>query len=364
MRRSSLVLGMVALTALACSEPASLVPTSPSAPSSTGLELTGPASIAPGQAVQLNAGIRLSDGTVKLSSPGTPLQWFSSNSGILRITSAGLATGVSNGEARITVSQGAGINFRQASKEFVVTPAGTFRLIGTIFESDYPSVPVLGARVTVNPGGATYVTGFDGTYRLYGVPADAVITVTKSGYLPSTQPVQLTEHTVRNFGLVINGTRVTIAGPYTLTIDMTGICSSGQPLNSALRRRTYDATVTQNGPDIAVRLTESRFRLNGTGRGNWFSGRAGTDGVLFVLDWFDAYYYYYGLSPYPSIAERLADSTVLVSQGTVSTTGSAAGLSGLLDGAMIQWGAQFPNWNTNTVGYCYSPSAQFTLTPR
>ena len=364
MRRLSLVSGLVALTALGCSDPGSLLPTTPSPPGVAGLELTGPSAIAPGQTVQLLANIRLADGTMKLPSPGTPVQWFSSNNSVLRVTAGGLAMGgPSVGEARIFVNVGTGQATRSSSKDFVVVPEGTFRMVGTVVEADYPSVSVLGAKISVSPGGLSYITGFDGSYRLYGVPANAVITVTKAGYKTTTQSVQLNGHSTQNFGLAIDGTRVMISGPYRLTIDATGSCFGGPPLSVANMRRTYDATVTQNGPDVTVQLTEARFRLNGNARGNRFSGRAGADGVTFILDGFDPYYYYYGLSPYPSVVERLADSTYLVPQGTITATGSGATFSGALNGSVSQWNSGFP-FNTFQLTHCTSPSGQFSLTPR
>jgi hypothetical protein len=364
MRRLSLFSGLVALTALGCSDPGSLLPTSPSPPNVVSLEIAGPASIAPGQSVQLLANLRLADGTIKQPSPGTPVQWFSTNNNVLRVTGGGFVSGGNPGDARITVIHGTGATSRSANREFVVTPDGTFRLVGTVYEADFPSVPILNARVTVN-GSLTYITAPDGGYRLYGVPADAVVTVSKAGYTPITQSLRLTQHTTQNFNLPLSGSRLTISGLYTMTLDATTPCSSGTPLNSSLRRRTYDATVTQNGPDVTVLLTEARFRLNSLGRGNRFSGRASSDAVAFALDPYDAYYYpYYGPAYYPNVAERLADNTILVPQGNVVATASGAGLSGTMDGSIFQWNDRFPNSNLFLVGYCYSTSIQFALTPR
>jgi hypothetical protein len=363
MRRLSLVVGIVALTALACSDPTSQIPTSPSAPAVTAVEIGGPSSIAPGQAVQLVANIRLADGTIKLPSPSTPVQWFSSNTSVLRVSSTGLATGQQVGDAQIFLVHGTGPTQRQATKEFVVVPDGTYRLVGTIFEADFPTVPVINARVTVTPGSLTTLTGFDGRYKLFGVPPNAVVTVMKFGYTTISEGIQLSSHTNRNFNLPLTGTRLVIAGPYKLTIDFSGSCSSSNPLSPPLRLRTYDAVISQNGPEISVVLTEARFRTNPIGRGNKFVGRADSDGATFWLDPFDAYYYPYGQIYYPNVAERLSDNTILVPQGSATTTGSAAGLSGSMQGWIDHWDARFPNFNMIHLGYCAS-SAQFTLTPR
>ena len=364
MRRLSIVVGTVALTALACSDPTSQLPTAPTAPGVTGLQLEGPSSIAPGQSAQLVAAIRLADGTTKQPSLSTPVQWFSSNTNILRVSSTGLATGVQVGEARITVFYGTGISMRQATKEFIVVPAGTYRLTGMITEAGFPSVSVIGARVEVMPGSLAAITGLDGRYTLYGVPSDSVVTISKAGYTTVSQALQLTAHATRNFVLALSGPRFMIAGPYTLTIDVTGSCSSSTPLSASLQLRSYEAVITQTGPEIFVTLTEPRFRINPIGKGNKFIGRAGTDGVTFTLDAFDPYYYYYYQTYYPSVAERLSDSTILVPWGTVFATGSTTSLSGSMQGGIYRWDARFPAYNSNVVSSCDSPAIKFTLTPR
>lgn len=365
MRRLSFVVCLVALTALACEDPTSQIPTSPGPPAVTGIELSGPSSIAPGQSAQLVVTIRLAGGIGKLPSPGTPLQWFSTNNAVLSVNAAGVASaGQQVGAAQIFVTYGTGSGQRQANKEFIVVPDGTYRLVGMIGEADFPTAPVIGATVSVSPGSLASVTGPDGRYQLYGVPAAAVVTITKAGYTTLSQNIQLTSHTTRNFSLVLSGTRFTIAGPYTLTLDLTGSCSGNSPLSASLQQRTYDAVITQNGPEVLVVLTEGRFRINSIGRGNKFTGRASADAVSFILDPFDLYYYYYNQLYYPSIAERLADNTILVPQGSVTASASGAGLSGTMQGAILRWDARFPLFNTTVLTYCNPAAIRFTLTPR
>jgi hypothetical protein len=365
MRRLFLVAGIVALTALACSDPASRLPTSPSAPAVTNLEITGPASIAPGQSVQLAATIRLGDGTSKLPSLGTPLQWFSSNSAVLRVSSTGLATGLQAGEGRITVIYGSGPTSRQASREFIVVPDGTYRLVGVVRDAEGPGFALPGVRLESTPGPAVATTDSTGHYRLYGVAANAIIQITKNGYVPASQAVQLTTHTTRDFQLVLSGTRVLIGGAYTLDIDATGLCSSGSTLSAELRRRVYEATVTQSGPLVEVLLTEPRFRLNGINRGNRFIGYADSSGITFELEPYDSYYYpYYGPTAYPNVAERLSNGTFLVPQGKAATVVTAAGVSGTIGASIYNFDSRFPASNTFVLGYCSSSAARFTMTPR
>jgi hypothetical protein len=332
------------------------------------IEISGPSSVPPGQSAQFSATARLSNGFPKQ----IVARWSSSNSGVLQVNSAGVATAVSQGgEATVRVevtdmtqtARGPSTVTRTASREVVVVPDGTYRLVGTVTDADLPTLPVVGARVEV-PGGVSAITGSDGRYRLYGVPPESDVEVTKEGYRSDLQRVQLTAHATQNFRLALIGQRLDLAGSYTLTVEASG-CPGSRPLPSALQRRTYDVRLTQTGAALEATLTEPRFRLNSIGRGNQFTGRAETDGATFILQqFFDYYYPYYGPASYPNVAERLADGTHLVVSGTAVTTGSrVAGLSGTLNGTMQQWDSRFPAPQFLLTS-CTSSTHQFTLTPQ
>lgn len=363
MRRLSLIAATLMATVLAglilaCDDPVSRVPTTPIAPGVAGVTIIGPDTVAPGKSAQFTAMIRLSDGTTKAHSAGTVVQWTSSS--LLEVNSSGVAfAGQQLGDASLTARVGTGNTSRQATKQIVIVPDGTFRVVGSVTEAGYPTVPVIAARVEASPGSAVAITDVDGRYRLYGVPANATLTVTKSGYTTSAQSLQLTAHATWNFQLALIGPRFDHSGLYTLTLDATGNCVSSRPPEPSLQRRTYDATLTQNGPEVTVTLTEPRFRTE-AGGGNRFTGRASGDSVSFYLAYFYSYYYYY----YPSIAERLADSSVLVPSGTALTTRSAAGLSGTMNGGFQVWDSRFPSFNSNLLSFCNSTAIQFSLTPR
>ena len=365
MRRLSLVVGLIAFTALACSDPTSVLPNSPSPPGVTGLEISGPPSIAPGQSAQLTAMIRLADGTSKLPSLATPISWFTSNSGVLRVSATGLLTATQQrGEARIFAQIGSGNSTRQASRDFIVLPDGTFRLVGIVRDAEGATVPLGGVRVEATPGSVVTTTDSLGQYRLYGVPPSAVIQVSKTGYAPLSQELQLTTHTTRDFQLVLNGTRVMVGGTYTLEIDATGTCSGTSNLSADLRRRVYEATVTQSGPLVEVLLTEPRFRLNSINRGNRFNGHADAAGVTFELQPFNSYYYpYYGPTAYPNVAERLPLG-FLVPEGIVTVSVSAGGASGAMNASIYQYDARFPISNSAILGFCSSSATRFTLIRR
>ena len=127
----------------------------------TRLEILGAGSVAPGQSAQLNAIAHRSDGTT--ADITATANWRSSRVAVLLISAGGLATGQANGDAVVTVSVAGG---RSASREILVLPPGTYRLVGLVGESDSPTSPVVGAQVDVigGPPGLSTLTGPDGRY--------------------------------------------------------------------------------------------------------------------------------------------------------------------------------------------------------
>lgn len=345
----------------ACDDPVSRIPTRPSVPSISSLEIAGPSSVAPGQSVQFTATARLSDGTTKIPQN---LRWRSSRTSFLQVNGTGLATaGSQMGEALLTAELTASGGLRQSTKEIVIVPDGTFRLVGLVSEAESPVTPVIGARVEVEPGGLAANTDFEGRYRLYGVRADANVRVTADGYVAQEQRLQIATHATVNVQLPLSGPRIILSGPYFLGIDLEGPCLGSSPLAGDLQHRRYEAMLTSSGSAVDVVLTAPGFRLNSIGRGNRFSGRSVSTGAKFTLEPFYYYYYpYYGPTTYPSVAERLANGTFLVTEGTVNMTGSPALLSGVTSGWIANWDSRFP-LNQFLLGGC-AGSMRLTLTQR
>ena len=144
----------------------------------------------------------------------------------------------------------------------------------------------------------------------------------------------------------------------TSTSDATANLATAEEL--VRRAARYGATLTQKGLTLEVWLTEPRFSVN-LGRGNHFSGHVDPAGATFTLgpyaepwDW--------GVKPtYPDVSELLLNGTYLVASGTAVTIGSAAGLSGVLDGYLEKFDSRFPD-AAFSLGLCSRP--RFTLTPR
>ena len=91
---------------------------------------------------------------------------------------------------------------------------------------------------------------------------------------------------------------------------------------------------------------------------------AGEKRATFTLEYYWSYYYsYYGPPGYPNVVERLGDNTYLVVEGDVTTTGTAAGLTGTLRGDITHWDSRFPA-NARWLGECSGTNIQFRVTPR
>jgi len=362
----ALTLIAIPVLSATCDNLRSVAPTGPGAPTIGSVQISGPATVEPGQVVQFNALVVMTDGTPKVvASPDTKIAWRTSSSSILTVDSSGRATaGKVNGATTLTVevtnlpgpTSPGGVS--RSTKEIVVVPDGTYRLVGIVRDAEFANVPIVGARVEVTPGPLVATTDFGGRFTVFGAPADVDVKITKDTYQPSSQSLRLSAHTTQNFQLAPVSARLRLNGSYTLAIDLVGACNGTKPLAADLQHRRYDALVSQNNLMITVTLTEPRFRLNGT-QGDRFTGQAGVGGATFG---FDSVFFYYSYVYYPSVAERLADGTILVVDGTAITTGSESGLSGQMNGGLTVYDSRFPT-NSTILGSCRGP-IQVTLTPR
>jgi hypothetical protein len=164
----------------------------PQAPRSTGpalgligIELSGPSTTTPGQPVQFTATVRLEDGTLKDGSSDPAILWRSSDPSVIQVTQTGLATPlVSQGAAGIHVEIKGDRFGRSATRELLVLPPGTFRLIGTVYEEGVASISIPGARVEVVSGTPVSFTNQHGGFVLYGVPPVADIRISADATVP------------------------------------------------------------------------------------------------------------------------------------------------------------------------------------
>jgi hypothetical protein len=340
-------------------------PSPPGPPFVTSLEISGPGVIAPGESAQFTAFAHLSDGTRK---PAEHVRWVTRQRILLVDQSSGLATGGPVPGEDVVIAQlppGSVGSMPYASKEILVLPAGTFRMVGTVTEDVPPAAPIFGARVELASGmSGGGVTDQEGRYRIYGVPASADIRVSRDGYHPRVQRVQLTGHLTQDFQLGLSGVRLGLTGSYLLTVD--AACATSTPVREDVRHLVYAARLTQTDARVDVELTEGpRFRVNVAGRGNRFSGHVDAAGATFDLG--DSFYPYYGSydpSIYPHIVERIPDGTFLTLDGRVAARGSGAALAGDLRGFFAHYSSRFPDVTSPgaALGTCYSTVHGLRLT--
>ena len=315
------------------------------------LEIVGPATIAPGQSAEYSAVQVLLDGSRQ---PAVGVAWSAGPSVLLQVNATGLVSAQppfrGEGTLQVELTGNRGV---RASREILVLPDGTFRVVGTVTEADVTNIPIHGARVeaAVEEGFSTLATfatsGPDGRYKLYGVPGDGYFRVRQEGYVTRMDRIQVANHETRDVQLRLESERPVRAGDYRMTIE--ALCGSGlgQPLPNELRRRQYDAVITQNGPQLTVTLTGAPFFVSGD-QGNRLTGVVTATGATFKMRQFYIPYYYHDGPAHPDVVERLQDGTLLVIAGDVTVATTSDGLasvhprSGL--GSLTQWrGTAFPN---------------------
>jgi len=239
----------------------------------------------------------------------------------------------------------------------MVTPAGTFRLTGTVTESGFP---VANATVAVTSGigsGPSTTTNSSGQYRLYGVAGQIELTVSKTGYTPAVQALMVTTSSVLDMSVSQPGGLQDLTGTYALRIAADAGCGKGpqQPFPDDLKERRYTATITQTGPVLRVQLSGATFQVKG-GAGDNFLARIEPGQVTFQLG--DGYY-----TPYPDILESLDDGRGILVEGSGTLTASGTSLAGTLDGVLYLGNNKMPLWGNGWyITSCYSPNLTVAMT--
>ena len=371
--RMLLAAGLLGALAVSCGDappddkvgPSPPDPPGPSLLTVTAVTIAGPASVQPGSSAQFTAMLQLSDGTERA---GTAAQWFSSNQAVLNVDRATGAVRTLRdiwGEATLNVEASvAGVSLTgRATREILVQPDGTFRMVGSVTEADSLGQgirdAILEIRLTEDLS-SRFVTraGTDssGLYRLYGVPAESYLHVRRPGFVPVTERIQVEGHTTRDFQLRVDGSVGSLEGIYTMTVDAT-TCAGFSPLvDSQYRLRTYTATIRQSGARLTVGLSDAPFHPGSNG----FSGIATPSGADLQLRSFFNPYYYPSYPPQPDVVELLGDGTALEVYGSARLNGTADRLSGTV-GAMRRW--RTPTFQgPGFLGGCSQP--RITLTRR
>ena len=298
------------------------------------LAMTGPATIAPGEVARFTLTATMAVGGQRdLTDEAV---WRSSAPSMMSVNK-GVGTGLALGESFIS----AVISGRTTTKPVVVTPAGTFRVRGSVMQAN-SNTGIAGATVEARaPNGDVQetVTSTNGAFVLYGVHAAAELVVRHPLYDEQRQGLSLTDHGVVNVQLAPNAGNPAINGRYTLTIgssECPGVSSTTPALPGHMRQRTYTAVIAlqSNGRSLQVTLEGATFGPRRVGIGNQFYGLTQGGRVTFTLwgpdDW---YYYYYAVNG-PDVIEQMDDGTYLIYSGNATLDFSGTGLQGRLTGAM------------------------------
>lgn len=239
--------GTVAVTlfGLGCGSPSGPGP----AATSARLQLSGPATLAPGQTAQFKLTEASANGrwTRDVTRHAT---WTSSNDGVLAIDRVGVATTRERGEAQVTAAMG---DRSEAVTVFVV-PAGTYVVKGTVVDAD-TGASVSDARVQALSASTTLLetsTDPGGRYQLYGVPGDAELRVSQDGFVSEVR-LAISDHAALDVRLARRG----VQGRYTLTVEAGSACSFPEQV----RTRTYTAAVVESrrAGTFDVTLSDATF---------------------------------------------------------------------------------------------------------
>src|SRR4051794_10142644 len=208
----STVAGSVLALSWACGSSTPTAPTkTPPAKIVNSVQISGPASIAPGATAQLSAIATYVDGST--SDVTAVARWNSFDTKVLSISGSGLATGIKSGETKVQgeyANRGSGMTIR-------VLPDGTYRLAGTLTES---GLPIEDATVAITAGqgtGLSATSDSGGGYLLYGVAGTVEIQVSKAGYTSQSRTLIVTADAVASFQLTTVTPAARIAGAYLLT---------------------------------------------------------------------------------------------------------------------------------------------------
>lgn len=294
----------------------------------TRVEISGPATIVPGQSAQYTAQATFTDGTSR--DVTAEAAWESHNTQVLTIV-RGAATALQRGEADLLVRFGSQVGFKQ---QVLVLPEGTFRVRGVITDA---GLGLSGARVEVIAGSGTGLSDTSdascigcGSYHLYGVAGPSELRVSKVGYTTKTVAITVTNHEQLNIELVPEALPADPSGSYRLTITAADECRATLP--SETWERSYDATLTRDGRKVKVTLDGPALDADAAGTGKGFLGAVESDRLFFLLlpagfsPW-DLYVYH------ASITERLSTAPrKLGISGSINAPMSAASFTGTLDG--------------------------------
>ena len=367
MRTSEYAVGSLAIVLAAVLTACGDSPTAPPPPSGgqstpaaivRRVEIAGPREIAPNSTQQFRATAIFDDGSSR--DVTNDALWTSSLISVFTVTRGLVSVGPAVGHGNLRASFSAAFG----ESEVIVLPPGTFRVMGVVTEAAANGYRVADARVEAATftGVVSTTTLFNGEYRLYGVAGSTEIRVTKTGYEPLIRRINVAAHDRLDLELGPGSTRPRLAGTYTLTITADEACRSQLPEEVMSRR--YTAVITQEGPQLTVKLQNATFANEFSGVRDRFLGSVETGRPEFQLqDNYDDGLCGSGPSHecfWPAdVLEELDPARYFSPTGKVVATESGSTISGALDGTIYVRGQQISRYPVTAS--CKSSSHRFML---
>ena len=201
---------------------------------------------------------------------------------------------------------------------------------------------------------AWVMSGPSGRYRIAGLPPGVIyIRVQKSGYQEITERIDLTATGSHNFAIAWDPNL-----SYTLTIEA-DCSSSANPLSPELRRGTFIAQIEQMAEKLTVRAHSAMNRWNV----RTFYGQKSDSGATFALTCcIDEFGAAAGedVVEYISAGSGIGAMPELVFLGEATTTSTATGFSGILDGTITFYPVKcYPCMRQPSTGSCRGGRFEF-----
>lgn len=296
-------------------------PSGPSGPTAGSLDVTAPSTIAPGASVRLRAVLQMSDGSSR--DVTDQAIWSTTTPEVLRLQSGGTVSGVSLGDGLVRVAAQSIVK----DVPIMVLPDGTFRLTGKVSDATdgFALSGVAVSARTLDDGVVhSATTDRTGSYRLYGVRGETVVTFSRNLFETLEVRRNIQSHQSIDAEVRLSVSIVDMRGLFDFRIQADASCTDILP--GSVLSRPYIAQITQQINYLLVTVREAAFVPNA----NEFDGSVEGNQIRFWL-WQNAY----ADAPWPSLSEQVSTTLVFTPVGIATLATTAEGAAGHLDGRLM-----------------------------
>jgi hypothetical protein len=302
------------------------------------IEVSGPATAAPGQTVRYVATAHYGDGSTRdVTADAT---WRSSPA--LSFTSPGVAIAQAMGDVDVTVT----LHVFTVQVHVLVLDPGTFKLSGSIRERGGALLP-FGGKVVVLSGVGQGKQAAGSTYNFYGVAGPIRLEASSQGYFSAVSDIDVTGHTVHDIELVPLETPADVAGQWTLTLGPPPAgCPDGLP--AVAQTRSYSVAVIQKGTKLELQLRGPTLQVADDRL------TAGTISGQRVTLYFNNPEDDFGVDLSNNLIDKLSLTETLSFKGSFIFQGNESPIATTMDGTFRYWSrpvTQPPSWECKATNY-------------